>query len=417
MKTAPSWLTWLACLVFVARVGAAPSGQATPNTQATPNVQVAPNAQAKPSVSATPNVPAPLKNPLPAKTVKPNFTIPAEQYAAELHRAIGQLDIWQKSAPPKLPVLRGLFPTTDERRIKRADGATQTASGAQWDRFLDGIADGSNTQRVKKSEVQSLRQMLAQRLLELQRWMKASEYQPAAAQSIVSTLSDEGEIQTGPTALQSWWQSVKDAVSNFFSNLFKRSTTAATPSKPLDINQKWVEWLFISCVLCLLGAIGWYLWKTFGGKWVRNARREVRFVGEDAELLQLPPEELLSRAGQLARRGDFAGALRHRYIGVLVTLDERGVWRYDTRRTNWEHIAALRKTPRWQPITGALSDLTRRFDRVRYGNAAVNQTDWTRFDSDSEGLEKSVAQPSTTSSNTSSTGSSSAGNATTGARA
>ena len=133
-------------------------------------------------------------------------------------------------------------------------------------------------------------------------------------------------------------------------------------------------------------------------------------VGEDAELLQLPPDELLSRAGQLARKGDFAGALRHRFIGVLVTLDERGVWRYDTRRTNWEHIAALKKKSQWNTITNPLSDLTRHFDRVRYGNAPCLQTDWTRFDADSEKLEILVTQTATSSTRSAST-------STTGARA
>lgn len=341
--------------------------------------------------------PAP-KIPLAAKTVKPNTTISAEQLAAELRAQIDKLDAWQKSGAPTLPQLRGLFPTTDERRIKRADGTTQTSSGAQWDRFFDKIEYSNSAQkRVKKSEIQSLRQMLAQRLLGLQRWMKGDAYQPTAAQSIVSTLSDEGAIQTGPTTLQLWWQSVKDAIGNFFNNLFKRTTAAATPSKPLNINPNWANWLFASCVLCLLGAIGWYLWKTLGGKWVRGARREVRFVGEDAELLQLPPEELLSRAAQLARQGDYAAALRHRYIGVLVTLDERGVWRYDTRRTNWEHIAALKKKSQWNSLANPLSELTRRFDRVRYGNAPCAQNDWTRFDGDSTNLETIAAQTATSS--------------------
>ena len=325
---------------------------------------------------------------------KTNYTISAEKYAAELRASITKIDRWQSGALPTLPVMRNALPTSDERRIKREDGATQTASGVQWDRYLDSIEYSGNAKaRLKRNEVQVVREMMAQRLLALQNWMKIGDYQAAGAQNIISTLEDENQIRTGPTAMQAWWQSVKDAIGDFFSKLFVRSATRATPSQMPNINPNWANWLFTSCVLCLLGAIAWYVWKALGGRWVRNAKREVRFVGEDAELLQLAPEELLSRAGRLAQKGDYAGALRHRFIGLLVTLDERGVWRYDTRRTNWEHIAALRKTPRWNFVSTPLSDLTRRFDRVRYGNIPCAQNDWLGFDSDSADLEKQIAQP------------------------
>lgn len=325
--------------------------------------------------------------------VKTNYTISAKKYADGLRHTIRALDKWQKGPLPTLPVLRGVFPSGDERLVKRADGQTQTARGDSWERVLDEMESSRNAKTsVRRGEIRALRAQIAQRLTALQSWMKARKLPPANAQSIISKLADEGEIRTGPTALQQWWQSVKDAIGNFFRRLFSRSVSRATPSQTPSINSKWAEWLFVSCVLCLLGAIGWYVWRTLGGRWVRSAKREVRFVGEDAELLQLAPDELLSRADRLAQKGDFAGALRHRFIGLLVTLDERGVWRYDTRRTNWEHIAALKKAARWQALALPLSDLTRRFDRVRYGNAPCQQNDWTRFTHDAQSLENQLSQ-------------------------
>ncbi len=355
----------------------------------TPNANAAKTTSPRnvPNTNAT-NIKAPAK--------KTTYTISAEKYAEELRQSIRALDKWQSGALPTLDAARGVLPQLDERRVRRADGTTQIASGAQWNSFLDGFEYSNATKtRLTRAEIRLLRESVAQHLLALQRWTKGG-YEPAAAQSIVSTLTDEGEIRVGPTATQLWWQNLKDSFANFWKNLFRRTATAATPSKPLNVNTRWVEWLFASCVLCLLGAIAWLVWKNLGGRWRLGARREVRFVGEDAELLQLPPDELLSRAARLARKGDFVGALRHRYIGVLVTLDERAVWRYDTRRTNWEHIAALRKTARWQTLTKPLSDLTRVFDRVRYGNAPVGESDWTQFDRDATDVEAlSQAQSST----------------------
>jgi len=324
---------------------------------------------------------------------KTNYTISAEKYADGLRHTIRALDKWQNGPLPTLPVLRGVFPSGDERLVKRADGQTQTARGDSWERVLDEMENSHNAKTsVRRGEIRSLRAQIAQRLTALQSWMQARKLPTANAQSIISKLADEGEIRTGPTALQQWWQNVKDAIGSFFHRLFSRSVSRATPSQTPSINSKWAEWLFVSCVLCLLGAIGWYVWRTLGGRWVRSAKREVRFVGEDAELLQLAPDELLSRADRLAQKGDFAGALRHRFIGLLVTLDEHGVWRYDTRRTNWEHIAALKKAARWQALALPLSDLTRRFDRVRYGNAPCRQNDWTHFAQDADQLESQASQ-------------------------
>lgn len=64
----------------------------------------------------------------------------------------------------------------------------------------------------------------------------------------------------------------------------------------------------------------------------------------------------------------------------------RGAWRYDTRRTNWEHIAILQNSPN-APLAAPMSDLTRRFDRVRYGGADCTNADWQRFESDALAVE------------------------------
>jgi hypothetical protein len=98
-------------------------------------------------------------------------------------------------------------------------------------------------------------------------------------------------------------------------------------------------------VLSLLAVLGYLLWRTLGGRLGREgARREVRYLqSEDAELLLLPPDELRQRADGFAASGDFRQALRHLYLSLLLELDSGGVWRYDTRRTNWEHIRVLRR--------------------------------------------------------------------------
>ncbi|MBV9470750.1 MAG: DUF4129 domain-containing protein, partial [Abitibacteriaceae bacterium] len=155
--------------------------------------------------------------------------------------------------------------------------------------------------------------------------------------------------------------------------------------------------LFITTLLALLSVIGYFAWRALRGRYRRvEARREVRFLeGDDAELLGLPPDELKERARQWAREGNFPEALRHLYISLLLRLDARGVWHYDTRRTNWEHITGLRQNASRSALVQPLSDLTRRFDRVRYGNALCTGDDWTRFAHDVESVENNLDESNT----------------------
>ena len=92
------------------------------------------------------------------------------------------------------------------------------------------------------------------------------------------------------------------------------------------------------------------------------------------------------RASSSASSGEKAkapwGRLRRLYIALLLNLDARGVWRYDARRTNWEHIHALEKNTAHHALVAPLADITHRFDRVRYGNADCNRDDWDAFERD-----------------------------------
>ncbi|RYG00254.1 MAG: DUF4129 domain-containing protein, partial [Caulobacteraceae bacterium] len=123
----------------------------------------------------------------------------------------------------------------------------------------------------------------------------------------------------------------------------------------------------------------------------RSVKRDAVLEGEDAELLLLPPEELRSRADIYASQGNYREALRHRYLALLLQLDSRGVWRYDTHRTNWEHIAGLRRHENQGTLVAPLSALTRRFDRVRYGGATCDSDQWTEFDADARAFEAQIA--------------------------
>jgi hypothetical protein len=304
---------------------------------------------------------------------------------------------------PSATIQRLLPPETT---IRRADGATQNVSNVEFRRLLRGTSSTPTVPgaggtpkaipaRKTARQVRQIIQAVRQRRTVLEEWMRPGPdgyYQEANAGRIVKQLVSSGQIRVGPTALQQWWHDVKawfgDLLEKITRAIFGNNITTPNLNAP-KIDENWLKFFFYSAVLSLLGVLGYLLWKALGGRWSRQgARREVRYLeGEDAELLKLPSDELADRAARFAANRDFREALRHRYIALLVEFDERGIWRYDTRRTNWEHVRALRSDATRAPLMSPLGDLTLRFDRVRYGDASVSHTDWEHFAHDAKALE------------------------------
>jgi hypothetical protein len=323
----------------------------------------------------------------------------APQYRAQLDKQLSELRRMEKT--PARPLAQWLKNRAKDQIIKREDGATHKVSGSEWDRRAMDTKGNA-----RRQDVQSVIKSLEARREALAKWTtrdgNGRYFQGADAQTRIAQLENSGEIRTGPTAFQKWMDGAKkwfgDTIEKFFRWLSNSLPSAPSGSVPA-VNPELIQGLFYLTVIALLGAIAYLLlrplimhWDRWRFFWRRSdARRNVQFTGEDAELLQMPPDELLERARAFAAQGNFREALRHHYIRLLLQLDARGVWRYDTRRTNWEHIAALQQNPVHQTLARPLSDLTRRFDRVRYGNAPCSNDDWQRFERDATAVENSLA--------------------------
>jgi hypothetical protein len=330
-------------------------------------------------------------------------------YRAQLEKAANALRTMETQPPRHLDKV--LTPLDKTYILKRADGETQTVYGDEWQRRVDELTPNAATnsgkttkpQAATRAQVRAARRAVEQRLRALDAWDRPPEtaYRPATnAGVIIRQLENTGQIRTTPTASQQFWADVArwvgETLEKFFAwlgSLFPNPSP--NRSAPPKIDERWLNALFSLSVIALLGVVGYLTWRAIGGRWRREtSRATAHFDGEDAELLLLPPDELTERARKFAEQGNFREALRHLYVALLLNLDRNGVWRYDARRTNWEHIADLQRSIATQSTLGALqrpaveilADLTRRFDRVRYGNAPCSFEDWTRFAHDVEQL-------------------------------
>lgn len=84
------------------------------------------------------------------------------------------------------------------------------------------------------------------------------------------------------------------------------------------------------------------------------------------------PAQWLDDAQRLAAGGDFHGALRALYVATIVSLDRRGLIRFEPATTNWQYS---RQLPRGE-LRGAFSDFTRVFDHKHYGKQATTADEY-----------------------------------------
>lgn len=346
----------------------------------------------KPLSSATPfPSPTTFQTPSPTPLTK---TIPAATYRALLQSALDKVEAAQKK--PTSNVKSAIAPLDAPFLVKRADGQTQKVRGDEWNRLLSGVS-GPNAAAMSHDETLRIKGSLRKRIAALDDWTtpRANGYYVAVdAQKVVNDAVAKGRIRVGPPPLQKFMASVSTAIGNVISNFFKwlagllpKPTPAAATTGSLKA-WGWLWFLFWAIMAGLLVLLLFLAARALSGGsfslWGIGKRRkksDVELRDEDAALFQLAPEELRDRADNFAAQGNFREALRHRFISLLVLLDARGTWRYDVRRTNWEHIAALRRDESKRPLVDPLSDLTRSFDRVRYGGGECDENGWTQFQS------------------------------------
>jgi len=323
----------------------------------------------------------------------------AEGYIGELEAASAAMLKMEPHPPRHLGAV--LQPLTTPVRVTRSDGASKVCNGDEWADIISNQSLAPSSAVASRSVVESARAQVETSLDEVRAWNTPSGgkfYQAAGAGKIALALAASGQIRTGPDWLQQILNRCLKAISDAwyaFAKWLQSLFPSRLPGAP-KVNLSWVPAMLWTLLIGLLACLVAMLWVSLGGRWDRVRRRRAEGLatdGADAELMLLPPDELHRRALDFAAQGNFREALRHRYLSLLLVLDTCGVWRYDTRRTNWEHIGKLRSQPNRAPLLAPLADLTRRFDRVRYGGAACAAEDWDRFYQDTGRVETSAGAP------------------------
>jgi hypothetical protein len=90
----------------------------------------------------------------------------------------------------------------------------------------------------------------------------------------------------------------------------------------------------------------------------------------------LSAESALKKAQSLSAGGDLRQAVRYLYLSSLLTLEERGLLRYDRSKTNRETLRAIADQPE---LRSEMQEVVEVFDRVWYGFQALEQEDYDQY--------------------------------------
>ena len=166
-----------------------------------------------------------------------------------------------------------------------------------------------------------------------------------------------------PNFLQRMWQSLRQAVEDFFLRLFPEQSNFRLPLNNLLVI---LAGVLVAVVLAfaLRGLV-----TDFAAD--AAAAAEEALGGEP-----LTADLAMQRAQDLSVGGDFRTAVRYLYLSALLLLEERGLLRYDRSLTNREYLRSVAHQPE---LAATLRQVIDVFDRVWYGFQTVNATEYAQY--------------------------------------
>src|SRR5690348_17271484 len=160
-----------------------------------------------------------------------------------------------------------------------------------------------------------------------------------------------------------WWQQLLAPILDYAWSLLGQLVQLFTAS--VTGREGWLGIaVVVLCAAVLAVALG-YLIRALR----LSVRREAELRGASQAERRMRSDRLWFAAQRVAADGDFAEATRLAYLSALYALDEHALVHVELSLTNREHAHSL---ARGHPaLAQPFVDLVDRYERVRYGHAAV----------------------------------------------
>jgi len=168
-----------------------------------------------------------------------------------------------------------------------------------------------------------------------------------------------------------WWQQVLAPVLDFAWSAITRLVALVFDTASGRDGALGIGILVVSAALVIVALV--YLVRALRLSVVREAELHSASLAERRER----SDQLWQAAQRLAAAGEFADAVRLQYLSALYALDEHAVLHLERSLTNHEHAQRLQVA---NPVLAeTFSDLVDRYERVRYGRAAVASEAFAEF--------------------------------------
>lgn len=167
-----------------------------------------------------------------------------------------------------------------------------------------------------------------------------------------------------PSPLEKFWEEFWARINDWLNEFFggNGEVSVPVPSEGLTIG---ASVLLIIVLLFVFRAL-------FSDFLVDAAAKDEQMAGDEL----LTAESALQKAKDISRGGDYRTAVRYLYISSLLTLDERGLMRFDRSKTNREYLRSVAALPQ---LSAPLRDVIDVFDRVWYGFQPLDEDSFQHY--------------------------------------
>jgi hypothetical protein len=170
-------------------------------------------------------------------------------------------------------------------------------------------------------------------------------------------------VSEEPNFFQRLWQDIRQAIEDFFLQLFPEGSATRLPLSNL---------LVVLAAVLVAGVLAYALRGLIGDLTADAAMSAEDELGGEP----LTAELALQRAQELSTGGDYRTAVRYLYLSSLLLLEERGLLRYDRSLTNREYLRTVAHRPE---LAATLREVIDVFDRVWYGFQTLSASEYDAY--------------------------------------
>jgi hypothetical protein len=310
----------------------------------------------------------------------------AQDYAERLRQAESATDQLIESEPPApaeeiVAAMRAIKQSLPAHEEVELDGQPIRVNNAWLHEALDLViknVDGDDEQlRSMLVEIADRLYQLEQRVSAVQKQGTAPQAPQAGDRARIERILARSEYvpaEKKESAIQRWLTKVRDKIVELLMRLFggRRAPSGGFNAGTVSLFRVIIAIILLAAASLALGKM-MRRWRLRREKEKDEDMREV--LGEELDD-DVTANELLTRANELARQGDFRGAIRRAYIALLCDLEQRGKVRLHRAKTNRDYLDELKPERSLYPT---FSVMTGAFEHVWYGHELATESEFNDF--------------------------------------